>query len=273
MRIKNPLIGADIEVFLMHRETKELVSAEGYINGTKHEPFNFDPADKYFATSLDNVASEFCIPPVTDKEKFFQYIMKSLNYINETIPEYLCTAPLAAGVFDSKYLQTYNAQTFGCEPDFNVWTRSINPKPGAYINETGDLVEINPNLRSCGGHIHIGYDDPTMEVNELIIKAMDLCVGVPSVLQEPESMRKKLYGKAGAFRAKEYGAEYRTISNYYAGNKRLTEWLFDATMNAVKLVNEGFDFDAYGEDIVRAINDNDTTVAQKLIHSLELEMA
>jgi hypothetical protein len=239
------------------------VSAEGYIEGTKHRPFNFDPTNKYFATSLDNVAAEFCIPPVTDKEKFFEYIMKSLNYINQVIPDYLCTAALPAGVFDEKYLTTENAKRFGCEPDFNVWLKEPNQKP-----ETA-----NSCLRSCGGHIHIGYDDPEFHTSEYLVKLMDLCVGVPSVLQEPENERKNLYGKAGAFRVKDYGVEYRTVSNYYAGDKRLTDWVFDATMRAIELANNDFDVDQYQEQIVTAINDNDKVVAQNLINALELQLA
>ena len=262
-RVDNVTIGCDIEVFLMHKDTRKLISAEGYVDGTKHEPFNFDPADKYFATSLDNVAAEFCIPPVTDKEKFFEYITKSLNYINSKIPEYMVTAATPAGIFDDDQLQTENAKLFGCEPDYCVWDRTVNEKPKAE----------NANLRSCGGHIHIGYANPDMETSEYLVKLMDLCVGVPSVLQEPDNQRKTLYGKSGCFRPKDYGLEYRTVSNYYAGDKRLSDWVFDATQNAIRLANEGFDVDQYKDRIRQAIDGNDKVTAQNLINELDLQLA
>lgn len=264
-RILNALIGGDIEVFLMHKESGEIVSAEGYAKGTKHQPFNFDPSNKYFAVSLDNVAYEFCIPPVpvTDKDGFVKNIARCLEWINREIPEQLCTVVRPAAILDDRWLQTDNAKLFGCEPDYNVWLRAMNPKPEA----------TNSNLRSAGGHIHIGYDDPSMETTEQIIKCMDLFVGVPSVIQEPDNERKLLYGKAGAFRFKPYGGEYRTISNYYAGDERLTEWVFRATNRAIDAVNDDFPVDEYKDEILDAINNNNKTVAGNLIRALDMELA
>lgn len=262
-KIKNVLIGADIELFLMHRDTAEVVSAEGFIKGTKDKPFNFDPANKYFATSLDNVEAEFCIPPVTNRADFLNFIKKSVEYINRTIPQHLCTAALPSAILDEKYLQTENAKTFGCDPDYCVWTREQNEKPSA----------PNPNLRSAGGHIHVGYHNPELEINEAIIKAMDLHIGVPSVIQEPDNERKLLYGKAGCFRFKDYGVEYRTVSNYYLASDALTNWAFDSTMNAITSINNGFTIDSkLGHRIQKAINNNDKNEAKKLIKEFKLEL-
>ena len=58
MFIKNPLIGGDHELFLREKETKNIVSAEGSIKGTKDEPFNFDKRDPFACTSLDCVLAE-----------------------------------------------------------------------------------------------------------------------------------------------------------------------------------------------------------------------
>lgn len=261
-KILNPLIGADIELFLQDRKSKEIVSAEGFIKGTKSDPFNWDPSNKYFATSLDNVEAEFCIPPVTSKKEFLKYIKRSVDYINSTIPKYLCTAAVPAAILDDRFLQTEQAKVFGCEPDYCVWTRTINEK------EEG----VNPNLRSAGGHIHVGYDNPELKTSEDIIRAMDLHIGVPSVIQEPDNERKRLYGKAGAFRFKNYGVEYRTVSNYYLASNALISWAFDSTMAAINRVNHGFKFDdKLGSQIQQAINGNDKELARKLVKKYRLE--
>ncbi len=42
---------------------------------------------------------------------------------------------------------------------------------------------------------------------------MDAYLGMPSILWGNNSVRRKLYGKAGAFRFKSYGCEYRTPDN------------------------------------------------------------
>lgn len=266
--ITGVLIGADIETFLRDMASNEIVSAEPYIKGTKDKPFNFDKSHKYFAISLDNVAAEFCIPPVTTEEDWVRNIQKCLEYINSTIPNHLCTAALPAATLHPRFLDTPNAKLFGCEPDFNVWQRSVNQPPKA----------TDATLRSCGGHIHVGYDNAEklgIEVCEQVVKAMDVFIGVPSILQEPDNQRKLLYGKAGAFRKKEYGVEYRTVSNYYLAEEKLTRWAFNNTMTAVDYVNNGGIemIDAYADQIQFAINHNDKVTAQNLINSFDIQMA
>lgn len=263
--IDNWTIGSDIEVFVQNRKTKEVISAEQYIKGTKYEPFNFDPLNKYFAISLDNVLAEFCIPPSKTAEEFLSFIDKSRGYIDSILPKRLCTVALPAAKLAYKWLQTPIAQLFGCEPDINVWLRQVNEPPAA----------TESNLRSAGFHIHIGYDNPQDEVNEKLIKAMDLFVGVPSVLQEPDNDRKKLYGKAGSFRVKDYGAEYRVPSNYLLQDKKLTKWVFGATVRAIGFVNDGRadELDTSGDLIQAAINESDKIKAQNLINQFEIELA
>lgn len=265
VKIKNPSIGCDIEVFFFDDVTKAVVSAEGYVPGTKNKPFVFDKNNPFFAVSLDNVAAEFCIPPVTSSEEWLQNIKRSMDYVNSLAPRNCKAVAMPAANFDRKYLQTKNALTFGCEPDINVWTLSYNEAP----------YSEDDTLRSAGGHIHIGWENPTNEIREFMIKAMDLFVGVPSVLQEPNNKRKELYGKAGAFRLKNYGVEYRTVSNYYLENEGLTKWAYNATQNAIEFVNnnEIDTLDNYSEKIISAINDNDTVSAQNLINEFNLVMA
>jgi len=274
--INNPLLGTDFELFLKHKETNEIVSAEGLIQGTKYAPFNFDKSNQFFSTSLDNVLAECCIPPVNNVEGWLANIKKSRDYIESILPAHLCTAATPAAVLDAKWLSTINAKTFGCDPDFNAWLKLANESPKA----------DNPNLRSAGAHIHVGYDlhlledgevdwEKKISLGENIIKAMDLFVGVPSVIQEPENDRKKLYGKAGAFRFKDYGVEYRTASNYYLESEKLTKWVFGATIKALDFVNEERieEVDSVGGFIQSAINENDKNLAWQLIRQFDLELA
>lgn len=265
--INNFKIGADIEVFLRNTDTGEIVSAEGFIKGTKEQPFNFDPSDKYYATSLDNVMAEFCIPPSPTPAQFYEGIAKALRYINTNIPKHLKAAALPAARLDPRYLQTENAKTFGCDPDFNAWldVQNLPPSPGDGVT-----------LRTAGGHIHVGYDNPNPFVNTMLVKALDLHVGVPSVILEPTNERKTMYGKAGSFRHKDYGVEWRSISNYYLQKKSLIEWVYQNTVDAINFVNNGgcnnFD-EQEKEEIVSCINNNDVDLAEKLILKYGIKLA
>jgi hypothetical protein len=255
-------VGADIEVFLQDRDTEEIVSAEGIIQGSKDAPFQFK--DGGFATSLDNVMAEFNIPPAKDADEFHRNISEALSYIESTIPKRLKPLAVPSAYIDPRWLNTENAQMFGCEPDYNAWIfGEINEKPNA-----------NTNLRSCGGHIHIGYEKPNNMLSMQLIRVMDIFIGLPSIIQEPDNERKMLYGKAGAYRLKNYGAEYRTVSNYYLQSASLTKWAFNNTLSAVEFVNQ--ENPISGEEskaIQAAINFNDKPLAQTLCTYFGVKLA
>ena len=259
-------IGADIECFVKNVNTNEIVSAEGFVKGTKNVPFFFDEKNPFFATSLDNVLAEICIPPVkaNDCKGFVSNINKSFGYVSSTLPKHLCTAHVPAASLDSKWLQTENAKLFGCEPDYNVWERSVNQKPKAE----------NENLRSSGFHVHVGYDEPENEKTEKCIKAMDLFLSVPSILIEPDNERRKLYGKAGAFRFKPYGFEHRVLSGFFASSDDLKAWVFNNTEKAIEAVNNGLsdEIESVSAQIQMAINKADVKIAGNLIRQFDIPM-
>jgi hypothetical protein len=266
-------IGADVELFVQNRKTKEIISAEGLVQGTKDNPFVFDAENPHFATSLDNVLAEFGIPPATNKVEFYNYLRKSRTFIEKSLPMDLCTAVLPAAELDPQWLTTRQAKRFGCEPDYNAYTMKHNFAPKAN----------NPNLRSAGGHIHIGYAEaepfskgawyePDVE-RALLVRALDLHIGIPSVIMEPDNKRKELYGKAGAFRPKEYGVEYRTLSNYYMQSKKLTYWVYQQVIEAINWLNSGGVIEDFlGSHIEAVINNNNKAEAESLISNFNLKL-
>jgi hypothetical protein len=262
--LNKPTIGADIEVFLLNTENRQIVSAEGIIKGSKELPFKFREGNSFFATSLDNIMAEFCIPPATNSEEFYKNIQDALGYIKETIPQHLDVLAVPSARVSEHILQTDNAKLFGCDPDCNAWLMgAMNPVPQAITN-----------LRSCGGHIHVGYENPGMNLTMGLIRAMDVFVGLPSIIQEPDNERKSLYGKAGAFRFKPYGGEYRTVSNYYITSPKLTEWAFNNTLAAIDFVNSGHILGKDESDgIQAAINLNNAELAQTLCTYFGVKLA
>jgi hypothetical protein len=277
--IKLNKIGADIEVFLQDNSTGEIVSAEDIIRGSKYDPYQFHDKNKYYSTSLDNVMAEFTMPPASNIEEWLEGLNVAYNYILNIAKEKgLGIAPIPAANLHERFLMTDNAQTFGCEPDFNAYDKTMNEKPEAE----------DPTLRSAGGHIHLGYENPAIKFNGVIwkydpendeerceiIKMMDLHIGIPSVLMEPDNQRKKLYGKAGAYRPKEYGAEYRTVSNFYLAGEHLRKWAFNATKNAIEFLNSNGTIEelanGLGNHIREVINNNNKKEAKELIKQFNL---
>ena len=122
------------------------------------------------------------------------------------------------------------------------------------------------------GHISIGWDNPTQEQQLDMVKAMDVTVGLESVLLDFDTERKKLYGKAGCFRFREYGIEYRSLSNFWIKSDESLKWAWNTTMKAIELVNSGKieEVKELGSYIVEAINTNNKELAQELLNKIEV---
>jgi hypothetical protein len=265
-------LGCDPELFMMDRGGI-VRSAIGRIGGSKYAPMPLVALGDGFAVQEDNVAMEFNIPPAANAKEFVDYIGKTIEHLTEGIKKQydfdIC--PLSAARFGDEELDNPAAKVFGCDPDFNAWTGRRNPRPRA----------ADKNLRSCGGHIHVGYlDDPQFkdekwhhpEVDRAMARAMDLFLGVPSVMMDNGDLRKQLYGKAGAYRQKSYGVEYRTLSNFWVLKPRLIQWAWENTERAVKAVVEQFPVEEDKDLILEAINANEKDIAQHLCNKYKLDV-
>jgi hypothetical protein len=255
------MLGADPESFLVDAQGRLRASC-GKIGGTKLQPQPL-PLGEGYAVQEDNVSVEFNIPPASNAKEFVDSIKRAMGFLSATIGDMhgFSFSPLSAASFPKEELTHPAALEFGCEPDFNAWTLKKNPRPKAE-DET---------LRSCGGHVHVSYD-VTQITPIQVIRAMDLFLGVPSVLMDKGELRKQLYGKAGAFRAKRYGAEYRTLSNFWILDERLTNWVWNNAEKAVNAVEAQFAVDEYKDSILDAIDNNNKEAATYLVNQLGLEV-
>tara|TARA_R110002020_G_scaffold140447_2_gene311937 strand:- start:5004 stop:5816 length:813 start_codon:yes stop_codon:yes gene_type:complete len=255
MDITKVKLGTDPELFIAN--DTEVISAEGLIGGTKKSPKFI--TDEGHAVQEDNVMVEFNIPPCSSADEFTKEINVVLTYLEATLGlQNLRLHYSASEVLDPKYLQTKQAQEFGCEPDFNAYLRCANTPP-----------EANSTLRTAGGHIHVGYPN-TGDVGQVedIVRAMDLFLGLPSIIMDEDNRRKTMYGKAGAFRFKDYGLEYRTLSNFWIYTDELKAWAFNSTIAAIKFVSNTDNREklySMGDKIQTAINNNDKYLAIDLM--------
>ncbi len=256
--------GADPEVFVGN--ASGVKSIIGRIGGTKEAPLAL-PIGEGFAVQEDNVALEFNIPASPTKEAFVSNITKARNFLAQAMMDMhgLDLMKMSSISFPAEELQHPDALRFGCDPDFNAWTGRRNPRPKA----------ADANLRSCGGHVHIGIKGTPFEGldTKRIIQAMDVFCGIPSVLLDEGDLRKQLYGKAGAYREKPYGCEYRSMSNFWIFDEQLTAMVYDNTGRALESVLNGVCFDEHAMLIQRCINENDKDLARDLVGRFNLSLA
>lgn len=239
-RYKLIMVGTDTEVFLRDQQTKQPVPAIGLIGGTKHNPKQVPELSAGFCVQEDNVMLEYNVPPAKTKGQFVSNIMVMNNYLTQMLGRKGLFADICSSMeFTKKQLDHPQAQEMGCEPDWDVWSRMVNPSP-----KENDLMKT---VRTSGGHLHISFsvdgkpmtnsEQDGIYLKEPLIKALDLTLGLPSFTFDRDTRRRQLYGKHGAFRNKDYGIEYRTLSNFWTKTPELVAWAFDGVTTAFRLVN------------------------------------
>lgn len=225
--------GADPELMLVSPEG-DLISAIGKVPGTKTRPRRV----KNGAVQHDNVMAEFNVSPADNSEEFESHMRDVLKALSAMVAPNRLTVRASAD-FPEEALRNRKARIFGCDPDFNSWTLSLNQIPAE--------AAASP-FRSAGGHLHIGKKPATAELLDNpygkveVVKMLDIFVGIPSVILDPDPTapaRRSLYGRAGAHRPKPYGVEYRALGNFWVRSPALTQLVYELADIAVQLTAGG----------------------------------
>lgn len=190
------------------------------------------------AIFYDNVLLEFNLKPARNLLEFSANFRECLSGTSKILKRknlYLSTT--ASLAFPEDQCEDDEACIFGCDPEFCIYNRT----------EDGKIMRVDPPLlpegdtfRSCGGHIHIGHAIANWESGgdpATVIQLMDGFVGVVSLLIDKDmssAARKQLYGGAGTHRVTPYGVEYRTLSNFWFSDPRLTEIVYKLTRLVVE---------------------------------------
>ena len=245
-------LGADPEIFVMKRGRP--ISAHVFECGTKEKPQQTENG----SVQVDGLALEVNVRPALTKLAFVRnvsHVMQDLADIVATKDNeaYLMVAP--SMTFGKEYISSLPeaVRELGCNPDWNAYEVIENPTPDG-----------NVDFRTAGGHIHIGWGDvPNHDSLQHIglcaevAKQLDYLIGLPSLQFDKDNRRRSLYGKAGCFRPKKYGMEYRTLSPAWLNSIRHTSMIYDRTMKALRLMNEGVILDEMFDGFAReAIDSN-----------------
>ena len=257
-KINNLTLGADPEFFLHNIAKGRIEPAVGLIGGTKENGL-FIPTGE--SVLEDNVMVEFTTTICKDAKELNDSIQRALTHLKNTLPQYYEFVFKASHVFEPADLSSEQAQEIGCEADYNAYTLRMN-KPASAKNL----------MRTCSGHIHLGYDNPSIDTSLDLVMIMDVFLGIPSVLLDEDRDRRKMYGKAGCYRLKRYGVEYRVLSNFWVNKPELVEWVVTNINQGIKYYEENgieaFDF----KSVSKCINTYDTELAKAFIDKFNINM-
>lgn len=225
------LVGADPELFLFRGG--KFFSAHGMIPGDKRNPYRVDCG----AVQVDGMALEFNIDPADSEETFLNNILNVRAVLESMVPGFeVVSQPTAT--FDHEYMeqQPQSSKILGCDPDYNAWENGMrNPPPDG-----------NVDFRTGAGHVHVGWCQGANVMSEshfdacvMAAKQLDCVLGLGSLMFDDDNTRRLLYGKAGAFRPKPYGVEYRTLSNAWLKSHDTIRWVYNSTVSALNALLGG----------------------------------
>lgn len=200
----------------------------------------------------DNLNAEIAITPVTTLSEFHRKTEHLLGVVAD-----LGFTPVMSPMVDypDDALKHELAHVAGCLPDRNAYLQDRNPAP--------KMVEMGTQ-RTCGAHVHAALLDRGNP--DWFARWMDILVAVPLLAREEQSDRRRWYGDAGCLRVKDYGAEYRTLSNVWVADPALREFVWDGANRAAELAEttDPSHFDQW-EDVPLAIRYHDLGLAAQII--------
>src|SRR3990167_7527580 len=145
---------------------------------------------------------------------------------------------------DNGYNYTLQIDNVACE--FTIPPCSTPEEMKLHIHYMLNHIKEKPNAkktntRSCGMHVHVGYEDIDMTKSIRIMKLMDVFWGLGSLQYDKDTQRRKLYGKSGEFRFQNWGAEYRVLSAYMMTDVDASvDWIFN-TMDTIFNIIDNID--------------------------------
>jgi hypothetical protein len=259
-------VGTDPEFFLSDTRTGGVIPSCGLIGGTKGNPIKIPDLPKGFGLQEDNVMVEVNVPPATSAHQFLDYMesaMFNARGLIETRHPYLSVDEHCTRLFSDHLLTHPQAKQVGCAPDFD-----------SYNDTAYDPIqfpqEVDGEWRFCGGHIHLGYESDVPGF--VVARLCDLFIGLPSIGQDKQGMRRDSYGQAGRWRKTPYGIEYRTLSNYWLWSDYYIEAVAENALRVGRLVERADQnvlrrkfAEVPWEAVKRGINTEDAGMCQNLI--------
>ena len=213
----DPSIGTDVEWLLYNEKERTPVVACGLVGGTKEAPLDLGLG---YAVQEDNVMVEWNTPPATRWDVFYHNVSEAIQtvktHVKATVGAEYTIKPIPEWEFSPLDLESPQARTFGCDPDYDAYLGGAQRPDGA--------MGVLGNYRTCGGHIHLGGDFQCPDFVAALFA--EYYIGVLGCLpMDHSTMRSKWYGQPGIFRSKPYGIEYRTPSNAWTGDSNSIEYI------------------------------------------------
>jgi len=284
-----PTIGVDPELFILPVDARKrgAIPAERLITrryhrhnacgAIEHDPIETNPWIHTHVVKLDNGAVELNPKPkhcLQELNSGINYALKAANsHVQRVFKGKAKLAAVPVVRFTQSDIKKYQSlSVFGCDPA-SLYSEGE-------LQETQTLIDpFTETRRTAGYHIHLGspvnryaeYGDhssrytiservlKTPEEHIKLVQTCDLFVGLVGVLfddSEDTKWRRLTmgYGRAGEFRAQNWGFEYRVLSNFPLRHPTLA-WIMNC------LARDAYYAVAMGLELYKHIDMNDVEYA------------
>jgi hypothetical protein len=227
IKINIDRIGSDPEVFL--KKGNLLISAIDLLPGSKDRPFRISE-DEF--VHVDNVLAEFNVKPSKTADEMWQSIVFCIHSIEQLTGASALIS--SSEEMPEKELSSPEAWQFGCSADYSAYGKSYSKN-------------MRTRLRTAGGHIAVSFANHE-QVSRVVdydrlVRCFDEKVTKPFIQMgvENDERRRSMYGQPGMYRIKDFGFEYRTLSNQWIKDYSTVEKMFELVKDAVEYYNNGGD--------------------------------
>jgi len=249
-RVPSPTInsmGMEIELPVFMGNTAKVCS---FISYTKANPLSHNG----HLFSKDASMVELAVAPATSASEFDSLFIDALNTAKKLLPKGAEFRSIPCVEYTDAELKTDPyASVLGCAPSETIY--DTTPTPDEYPD----------NKRYGGIHINLAMDNPDTFVEDMVIK-LDYALGLYSVIHWEEGYRtelrdrRRVYGRAGEFRQKDFGFEYRTLPNCARVSGLM---LWRRITNAMRMDSDLLY--QHAATIQEAINNSDRGMAEALL--------
>lgn len=240
---------------------------------TKENPFTINGGTMHHDCSL----LEFTTPPCDTNEKLRSSYIRQKEYVREalltTVDVRRRAADVIGGAVHSITLSEDTAAAFsqvdfmnqpenrelGCSPSRNAYgSRPIRPEGYADTKRFG------------GTHLNISTPDTTSSEDRSLVMAVDIAFAMPHMFTcnspDDEQLRRELYGRAGEYRRKDFGIEFRVLSSNFLNAYSITR-IYDALKYLVEC-DEAYSYQhPEGVDVEGIINTMNRPAALQVLNS------
>lgn len=240
---------------------------------TKENPFHVNGGTMHHDCSLLEFTTPPCDSPGSLRSSYNlqkEYVRGTLlktsdvyrrgaDVVGEAVRSITLAESTAATFSQVEFMNQPENRELGCSPSRNAYgSRPIRPEGYADTKRFG------------GTHLNISTPDTTSAEDRSLVMAVDIAFAMPHMITcndpDDEQLRRELYGRAGEYRRKDFGIEFRVLSSNFLSFYSIAR-IYDALKYLVECDEAYLYKSPEGVDVENIINTMNRPAALQVLNN------